>query len=268
MSSRRRYGVAGHPVAHSLSPRMHNAAYANLGLDADYQLLPVPPELFDETVRALPGSGFSGINVTIPHKQAALAVADKASQAARAIGAANTLSFVDGAIAADNTDAPGLIDALPAGPSGHLALVIGAGGTARAAIYALKNAGAEVFVWNRTAQKAAALADEFGATAVAEPSEVAGRAGFIVNTTAAGMEQQSASVVQEQLHLDIAELAPDAVLVDYVYSAAGSPLTTAARDAGIRVVDGLELLVSQGARSFELWFDRPAPRDAMRNAII
>src|SRR5213078_707921 len=109
-----------------------------------------PPALFAETVRALPASGFRGANVTIPHKHAALALADEATPSARAIGAANTLSFAGGRINADNTDAPGLIDALPFDPAGRTAVVLGAGGSARAVVWALLDAGAaEVLVWNR-----------------------------------------------------------------------------------------------------------------------
>src|SRR5215204_6471722 len=137
-------GVAGWPVAHSRSPAMHNAALAAAGLDGwRYLLLPLPPERFAETVRALPAAGFRGINVTIPHKETALAVADEATDTAAAVGAANTLTFrPDGAIHADNTDVPGLLEALPIDPAGMTALVLGAGGAARAAVYALTRAGA------------------------------------------------------------------------------------------------------------------------------
>src|SRR6188472_1529447 len=123
---------------------MHNAALAAVGLrDWRYQHLPLPPALFAETVRALPTAGFRGVNVTVPHKEAALAVADAASGPARAIGAANTLTFEpDGTIHADNTDAPGLLAALPRSPADRSALVVGAGGAARAAVWALREAGA------------------------------------------------------------------------------------------------------------------------------
>jgi shikimate dehydrogenase len=183
----RRLGVLGWPVAHSRSPAMHNAALAALGLEGwRYQLLPVPPALLAETVRALGASGFVGANATIPHKRAALALADRAGAAARAIGAANTLTFArDGAIAAENTDAPGLIAALGQSPRGLRALVLGAGGSARAAVWALREAGAaEVLVWNRTAARAGELARELEATAVARPLP----ADLLVNCTAAGLE--------------------------------------------------------------------------------
>jgi shikimate 5-dehydrogenase len=175
---------------------MHNAALRALGMnDWRYQALPVPRELFAETTRALGAAGFVGANVTIPHKQAALALADQASVAARAIGAANTLTFgSDGTIAAENTDAPGLIAALgqlvglPAEPS---ALVLGAGGSARAAVWALRAAGArEVSVWNRTPERATRLARELGARAVAAPVP----AELLVNCTSVGLERSAKSV--------------------------------------------------------------------------
>ncbi|MGH2894566.1 MAG: shikimate dehydrogenase family protein, partial [Solirubrobacteraceae bacterium] len=155
-------------MAHSRSPAIQNAALAAAGLhEWRYQLLPVPPELFDELVPALGGAGFAGANVTIPHKQAALQLAGAASPRAQAIGAANTLTFgPDGAIAADNTDAPALIAALPFAVAGCTAMVLGAGGSARAVVWALLDAGAaQVRLWNRTAQRARELAAELGATA-------------------------------------------------------------------------------------------------------
>src|SRR5215212_4603785 len=133
---------------------MHNAAFRELGLDWRYVKLPVPLVLFEETVRALPASGYRGANVTIPHKLAALALADRATAAARGAGAANTLSFEpDGTIEADNTDAGGFLDALGEPPLGRRALVLGAGGAGRAVAWALREAGATaVMVWNRTAE--------------------------------------------------------------------------------------------------------------------
>lgn len=265
----RRFGVAGFPVAHSRSPAIHAAAYAALSIDADYQRLPVPPALFAETVRALPGSGFSGINVTIPHKHAALECADTASEAARAIGAANTLTFAGGRIAADNTDAPGMIAAIGRDLAGARALVLGAGGTARAAVHALTAAGAEVAIWNRTPSRAGLLAEEFGAARAESPAVVASGADLIVNATALGMnDDESAESVIAALGLPsgLDGLPAGALLVDFVYRDGGSPLTETARRRGIAVVDGLELLVRQAALSFEIWFGREAPLKAMRAA--
>jgi shikimate dehydrogenase len=255
-------GVCGWPVAHSRSPQMHNAALAAAGLDDwRYLRLPLPPELFAETVRALPATGFRGVNVTIPHKHAALALADRASDAARAIGAANTLTFEDGAIAADNTDAPGLLAALPFSPAGRTALVLGAGGAGRAAAWALLSAGAaDVAIWNRTAERARALAEDLGARAVDAP----GAADIVVNCTSVGLHDPDATFKALPLHAD--ELSAGSLVVDMVYRAGGTRLLEAARTRGARVVDGLEILVAQGAASFERWTGLEAPREAMRAA--
>lgn len=256
-------GVLGWPVRHSRSPAMHEAGYAALGLtDWRYQLLPVPPELFDETVRALPGVGFVGANVTIPHKEAAAALADEATEAVRAIGAANTLTFLgDGRIHADNTDAPGFIDAVPLDPAGRTAVVLGAGGSARAVVWALVQAGADVAVWNRTAERAERLCAEIGGRAVATPPATAD---LLVNTTAVGLQWGEDPF--KALPLDADALRGYPCLVDLVYGSRPTALIGAAQSAGATVVDGLEILVRQGARSFERWTGRPAPLDVLRAA--
>jgi shikimate dehydrogenase len=257
--------VVGFPVGHSRSPAMHNAAFEALGLDWRYVKLPLMPERFAETVRALHASGYRGVNVTIPHKLAALDVADEASPAASAIGAANTLAFEDGRITADNTDAPGLLDALGEAPAGR-ALVLGAGGAGRAAAWALKQAGAEVLIWNRTKERAEALAEDLGIEAVPEPVE----ADLLVNATSVGLDP--AATEEEALRAlglsAVSRQLSAATVVDLVYRAGGepTPLATWATRAGARVVDGLEVLVRQGARSFALWTGREAPLVAMREA--
>jgi shikimate dehydrogenase len=253
-------GVLGHPVAHSRSPAMHNAAFRALGLDWRYVKLPVPPELFEETVRALPGSGYRGANVTIPHKLAALALADGASAAATAVGAANTLTFQDGSIEADNTDAGGFLAALGDPPAGLRALVLGAGGGARAVVWALLEAGAaEVSVWNRTPERADELAAVLGARAVrrAEPADV------VVNATSVGLHAGDSADA-----LPLAALGSPAAAVDLVYrtDAAETPFAGWARATGARVVDGVEVLVRQGALSFARWTGLEPPLDAMRAA--
>jgi shikimate dehydrogenase len=264
---------------------MHNAALAALGMrDWHYQRLPVPPELFAETTRALPPSGFVGANVTIPHKQAALAVAEEASDAAQAIGAANTLTFApDGAIAAENTDAPGLMAALGDSPRGLRVLVLGAGGSARAAAWALREAGAgEVSVWNRTAERAQALASELGVRAVVDPQP----ADLLINCTSVGLEASpgapgtpgnvSAATdrgsgereLLSQLGLTFERVGDYPYVADMVYRAQGpTPLLAAAAEHGARTLDGLEILLAQGAVSFELWTGRAAPLQAMREGL-
>lgn len=255
-------GVVGWPVAHSRSPRMHEAGYRELGLEGwRYQLLPVPPGLFDEVVRALPDAGFAGVNVTIPHKAAALAVADDATSRARAIGAANTLTFAAGRIEADNTDAPGLIAALPAPPAGRSALVLGAGGSARAAVWALLDAGArDVMVWNRTRARAERLCAEIGGRVVAAPEP----ADLLVNCTAAGLDDPAAGL--KDLPLGADALDEYSVVVDLVYGEVPTRLIEAARGAGLEVVTGSEVLVRQGAEGFRRWTGREAPLGAFRAA--
>jgi shikimate dehydrogenase len=285
MSPRARLGVLGWPVAHSRSPAMHNAALAALGLRGwSYQRLPVPPELFTETTRALAGAGFVGANVTIPHKQAALELADEESATARAIGAANTLSFAaDGTISAENTDAPGLIAAMErAGctPRDRTALVLGAGGSARAAVWALREAGARaVSVCNRTHTRAQELARALGARAVPRPEA----ADILVNCTSVGLRPSLVRPASEgDNDLNLLGLTHDLVgrysyVVDLVYSEGTTPLLLAARERGVPTLDGLEVLVAQGALSLELWTgrpivdqmgspDRPAPIEVMRRA--
>ncbi len=258
-----RLGVCGWPVAHSRSPHMHNAALAALGLAGwRYQHLPLPPELFAETVRALPGAGFRGVNVTIPHKEAALALADAPSETARAIGAANTLTFEAGAIHADNTDASGLLIAMGRSAHGRTALVLGAGGSARAVVYALRQAGAaEVRVWNRTPERARALADELGGVAVtaAEPAEI------VVNCTSVGLRDPAETFKALPLAADA--MGAGSLVVDLVYRRGGTLLLKAAKANGADVVDGLEVLVAQGAASLERWTGRTAPDQAMREAV-
>jgi shikimate dehydrogenase len=246
---------------------MHTAALEALGLDDwRYTKLPVPPELFAETVRALGGQGFLGINVTIPHKEAALALADRATDTARAIGAANTLTFgQDGAIEADNTDAGGLLEAIAPvrDVTGARALVLGAGGAARAAVFALLRAGAaDVMVWNRTPERAERLCAELGGRPVraAEPADL------VVQCTSVGLKD--AGDPFKRLPVDADTFGAGICVVDLVYRADSTTFLAAARSRGADVVDGLEVLVGQGAISLERWTGRPAPRDVMRRAVI
>ncbi|MEA2404534.1 MAG: shikimate dehydrogenase [Thermoleophilaceae bacterium] len=258
-------GVLGQPVSHSRSPAMHNAAFEALGLDWRYLKLPVAADLFAETAAALPGSGYRGANVTIPHKLAALAVADSPTAAARAIGAANTLTFEeDGAIEADNTDAQGFLDALGTPVDGLRALVLGAGGAARAVAWALREAGAgEVAVWNRTPGRAAELAAALGLRHVLRPEH----ADLLVNATSIGLDPALArDEALAALALD--DLEPPPVVADLVYRGDGAdtPLAEWAGAAGARFTGGLEVLVRQGALSFRRWTGRDAPVDVMRAA--
>jgi shikimate dehydrogenase len=258
-----RLGVLGWPVTHSRSPAIQNAALAAAGLgDWRYQLLPAPPELVQELIAALAAAGFRGANVTIPHKPAALAAATAPTGRARTIGAANTLRFeLNGEILADNTDAPALQAALPFSVRGRTALVLGAGGSARAAVWALLDAGAaDVRIWNRTSERARELSRELGGSPVAR----AAPADVLVNCTAVGL---GGRCTLDGLPVGVDSLAEFGCVVDLVYSTGGTALVRAAREHGIPVVDGLELLIGQGALSFEIFTGRGASLPAMRAAV-
>ena len=248
---------------------MHSAALAQMGLAGEwtYEAIEVSPEDFEGVVRSLPDKGFRGVNVTIPHKVAALRLADDASDAAREIGAANTLGFADGLITAENTDATAIVGALPRSPQGARALVLGAGGSARAAVWALREAGAEVNVWNRTRAKAEALADEMGVGLDARDPEI------VVNATAVGLD--AANGVQPLFERGEPDLKPfpvfddglmAEVVMDLVYGSRETDLIEAARAAGAATVDGLEILARQGAASLRLWTGKEPPLETMRKA--
>ncbi|HEY0280902.1 MAG TPA: shikimate dehydrogenase [Solirubrobacterales bacterium] len=298
--------VIGHPVAHSRSPDMQTAALSGLGLAGEwtYGAIDVAPQDFEATIAELAVAGeYAGVNITVPHKEAALAMADEASEGARAIGAANTLTFRDGQILAANTDAGGLLRSLPeglavpgAGPGDgatsldaggagprRRALVLGAGGAARGAIWALATGGEgapmdaersedppapmwvpafEVDVWNRTAERGEKVAAELGAGFVADP-DPAGYA-LIVNTTAVGLAGEDAFA---HLPLTADSFVPGQVVLDMVYTEEPSALLAAAEAAGATTVDGLEMLVQQGALSLRIWTGEEPSIEAMRTAV-
>jgi shikimate dehydrogenase len=244
---------------------MHRAAFAELGLEGwSYQRLPVPTELFAELLAALPAAGFVGVNVTLPHKQAALAAADTATRTAREIGAANTLSFrSDGSLEAENTDAPGLLAAIGEPLAGRSAVVLGAGGTARAAAWALREAGAGVAVWNRSADRARALARELSVEQIERPRA----AEVLVNATTVGMdERHTIDEVLSRLALDSDVLARSGTVVDFAYTRSPTALLIKARQLGRQTVDGLDILVAQGGLSFERWTGMAPPLGTMRRA--
>ncbi len=257
-----RLAVLGHPVAHSRSPAMQNAALAELEL-ADkwaYEAIEAAPDVFEARVRAMPDEGFAGANVTVPHKGAALALADTLSETAREIGAANTLVFADEEIRAENTDADGLLNALPSSPRGRRALVLGAGGAARAVVWALLREGAEVAVWNRTELRSQHLCEELGGSPLADPDQ--SDFDLIVNSTAVGLGGEDPF---DELPLS-PQFAPAQIVVDMVYGGEPTDLLRAAEESGASVVDGIEILVQQGALSLRIWTGLDAPLEVMRAA--
>jgi shikimate dehydrogenase len=268
-----RLAVLGQPIAHSRSPAMQNAALAELGLADEwrYEAIEVAPPDFEALVRELGGRDFAGVNVTVPHKLAALAVADRASRTAREIGAANTLSFAAGRIEAENTDATGLVAALPESPRDRRALVLGAGGSARAAVWALREAGAEVAIWNRTEAKAEALAEELGASierpATDDEHLRLDAYDLLINCTTVGLAASGHSAASgdlKPLPLDADSLECKHVVVDLAYGSSATPLIAAASSRGATVIDGLEVLVRQGAASLRIWTGLDPPLETMR----
>jgi shikimate dehydrogenase len=259
----KRLAVLGHPVAHSRSPAMQGAALAALGLAEEwsYEAIDLAPDELEPGVRGMPGESFVGANVTVPHKGAALALADTLSETAREIGAANTLSFEAGEIRADNTDAQGLIDALPASSTSRKALVLGAGGAARAAVWALVREGAEVHVWNRTALRAEHLCEELGGRPVAVPAQESYE--LIVNTSSAGLHGEDPFA---ELPLEPNGFGDGQTVLDLVYGERPSSLLAAAEAAGATAVDGIEVLVRQGALSLEIWTGCEPSLEVMRTA--
>jgi shikimate dehydrogenase len=269
-----RLAVVGHPVAHSRSPAMQTAALEAVGLAGEwgYEAIDVEPGRFAELVGGMPAAGFAGINVTIPHKAAALELADEASLRAREIGAANTLTFTEGGVEAENTDAIGIMAAIDAEIGGR-ALVLGAGGSARAAIWAMREAGLDVSIWNRTPERAQAVAEELGAGLAGSTPDIASF-DVIVNATPIGLEDGAGNETAGPSGVSTLKglpLAADAltdrqVVVDLAYGSVETPVIAAARAAGARWIDGLEVLVRQGAEAFRIWTGIDPPLDVMRRA--
>lgn len=267
-------GVIGWPVAHSRSPRLHGHWLRRHGIEGYYVPIGLAPEEFLSGLAALPGLGFRGVNVTIPHKEAALAAAREVSPIAARVGAANTLTFLpDGGFHADNTDGYGFIESLRQDAPGWTAaagpaLVLGAGGAARAVIAALIDAGApEVRLANRTRARAEQLAEGLGGpiTVVAwdEASAAADGAATIVNTSALGM------VGQPPLDVRLDAAPPSALVNDIVYQPLVTPLLAAAAARGLRTVDGLGMLLHQAVPGFERWFGTKPRVDAdLRAAVL
>jgi shikimate dehydrogenase len=274
----RRVGLIGWPVAHSLSPAMHNAAFKSLGLDWRYELLPVPPGNLDATLADLRAGEYAGANITVPHKSAVMAYLDGIDDAARSIGAVNTVVVRGQELLGYNTDAPGLVGALDdAGLelSGCRALVLGAGGAAHAVVYALARAGCAVTIYNRTLMRGASLADHVHKLGLSGsvgwvPGEAALRAldltqfALLVNATSVGMWPNSDRTPWP----GGMPLPSHWAVFDLVYNPLQTRLLRESRQAGARTIDGLGMLVRQGELAFELWTGCTPPAGLMRVAAL
>ncbi len=266
--------VIGNPISHSLSPKLHKHWLARYGISGDYVALQVTEDALEQTIRDLPGQGFVGINVTLPHKVNVLQFADQISDRATLIGAANTLTFrEDGQILADNTDGYGFMANVKQyaptwDPKSGPAAIFGAGGAARAIIVSLANAGApEILLSNRTRNKAEALRAEFGPRIKVVDWVHAGdmleTATTVVNTTSLGMT----GAAEFKVSLDA--LQPGTVVNDIIYNPLRTAFLNKAEAAGCVVVDGLGMLLHQGVPGFERWFGRrPEVDEEVRQAVL
>lgn len=258
MATTRASCLIGWPAAHSRSPLIHHYWLRQFGIEGGYSIEAVPPEGFAEFVLHLSTHGFVGANVTIPHKERALALTAP-DERARAVGAANTLWYDGDILRSTNTDIEGFINNLDASAPGwdkiEDALVLGAGGSSRAVVFGLIERGIKrVHLANRTIERAQALADQFGANvhpvAWDAIGDVLPRAALLVNTTSLGMKGQPS------LDLDIGLLPSHAAVADLVYVPLQTPLLAAAQARGLKAADGLGMLLHQAVRGFELWFGR------------
>ena len=262
--------LIGWPAAHSRSPIIHHYWLRTLGIEGGYVIEAVPPDEFKDFLFRLSLRGFVGANVTIPHKERALALS-KPDARARAVGAANTLWFADGELCSTNTDVEGFINNLDAWAPGWdkagYALVLGAGGSSRAVLFGLLERGVKrIHLVNRTVARAQALADQFGERVIPVAWNAIGdllpRAELLVNTTSLGMKGQP------PLEIDVALLPPQAVVADNVYVPLDTPLLAAARSRGLKTADGLGMLLHQAVRGFELWFGRRPEVTAELRALV
>lgn len=264
--------VCGHPVAHSRSPMIHGYWLKQHGIDGSYKRIDVLPENFERFLKDLPENGYAGGNVTVPHKEVACRLVAKRDEAAELIGAVNTLWLENGELHGANTDASGFAANVDAGAprwrDAGSAVVLGAGGAARAIVFALQQAGlTEIRIVNRTLARAEALRDRFGAPVSAHGwdalPELLADCGLLVNTTTLGMAGAG------ELSVDLSRMPSNAVVTDIVYVPLETPLLATARARGLATVDGLGMLLHQAVPGFEKWFGlRPEVTNELRALVV
>ena len=265
------FAVWGCPVKHSASPAMHNAALKQCGINGVYVPFEVQPEDIAAAIAGVRALGISGVNVTVPHKEAVVPYLDALTPEAERLGAVNTLFWENGLLCGDTTDGRGYIAALQSGglvpAAGATVVVLGAGGSARSVVSALAAIGCHVVVANRTLAKAEGLVS-LGASAIGGYDssvvlEALTQAALVVNTTTLGMSP-NIGVMPE---IDVARLQPNCVVSDLIYRPDRTELLIQAEARGLRVQNGLEMLLQQGALSFERWLGTIAPVEVMRQAV-
>lgn len=270
------YGVIGDPIAHSLSPTLHNAAFEALKMDCAYLAFHVKSGELENAIRGMRGLGIAGLNVTMPHKSAVLPFLDEVEQTARFLDSVNTISNRNGKLLGFSTDGVGALNALKLNGvdlCGKKVLLLGGGGTAKAVAYALAREVGELVILNRSPQKIASLVENLNrqfraqvAGGLLEPSSLRQNlqdADVLINATSVGMYPDEAhSLVEPTL------LKPDLTVMDVVYNPVETKLAKDAKKAGAKVISGVEMLIHQGAASFEIWTGKPAPIDVMRKAAL
>jgi len=273
------YGIFGHPVSHSLSPIMHNAAFRKLNLDCVYVAFDIHPTNLDSATQAIKSLGILGVNVTIPHKERIISFLDETSPEGTLTGAVNTVKNEDGKLTGYNTDVEGFLMAIKEDlgviPRGLRILLLGAGGAARAVLTGLcMNEASEIYLVNRTIDKARALASEFKKSykdISIEPYSLEDTdsverslrtADLLINASSSGMK----GVAPIKLQLEL--LPKDSMIYDLVYKPRETDLLKGAKELGLKAAGGLSMLIYQGAKSFEIWTGEKAPVDVMRKAIV
>ena len=266
------YGIIGYPVEHSFSPRMHNAAFSALKMDARYLAFPVKPEQVQQALEGIRVLNISGVNVTVPHKSSVIPYLDEVTPLAKKLGAVNTILNVEGRLSGTNTDISGFVRSLGAlkfSPKNKTVAVLGAGGSARAVLAGLADAGASrILIHNRTVARAESLVTEFShnfpetqLTAVSLQTVQDSNLDLLVNTTTVGMES-------DESPLDLSQCVKIEHVLDLIYSPAKTRLLSQAEELSIPAVNGSGMLLYQGCDAFTFWTGKPAPENVMREQLL
>jgi len=255
------YGVIGYPIGHSLSPVFQNSAFEFLGIDAVYVPFEIKHPDLATALEGLKLAGVKGLNVTVPFKEEVMTLADRVSEEAYEIGAGNTIRFTEEGMELYNTDWIGFLRMAEEVTDlrGKNVLVLGAGGASRAVLYALKRSGSNVLLWNRTRERAERLAEVFSAEVVGTPEEGVKKATIIVNTTSVGMKEEDPPL------FDYSIIEPYQTVFDIIYW--DTPLIIGARERGAKAVNGLNMLIYQGAESLRIWTECEPPVKVMRKSL-